>query len=223
MRRSRIAAIAAAVLALAILPAGVQAVAVAGTLDQSVAPGESLYLTDSTQTQTFTAGLTGQLTLVQIYCAGDTDSSVASLTISIGTHIAVGTCGPGAGWTSFDFTKLPPEPAVQPALAADPPAVTAGQQYTITIDIAVPHRLGVAAADYAGGAVAEHGNPIDGVTDLAFRTYVLAAASTMPPTSAAGSSRSSDEAPPTWLLAAAFACVAGMLITGRRYQSARTR
>jgi hypothetical protein len=216
------AAVAAAVLALAILPAGVQAVAVAGTLDQSVPPGESLYLTNSTKTQTFTAGLTGQLTLVQIYCAGDTASSVASLTISIGTHIAVGTCGPGAGWTSFDFTTLPPEPAVQPALAADPPAVTAGQQYTITIVGGMPRRLGTAAANYAGGAAAMGGEPIDGVTDLAFRTYVLAAAATMPPTSAAGRSSSSDGAPPIWLLAAAFACVAGTL-TGRRYQSARTR
>ena len=223
MRRSRIAAIAAAVLALAVLAPAAQAVVVVpGTLDQSVPPGASLYLTDSKSTQTFTAGLTGQLVLVQLYCAGDTDTAVASLTISIGTHVAVAQCGPGAGWTSFDFTTLPPEPAVQPALAADPPAVTAGQQYTITIDIAVPHRMGIAAANYAGGAAAEGGEPIDGVTDLAFRTYVLAAAATMPPTSAAGSSRSSDGAP-VWLLLAGFACLAGLLIAGRRYQTARTR
>jgi hypothetical protein len=223
MRRSRIAAIAAAVLALAVLAPAVQAKAIPGTLDQSVAPRESLYLTDSSSTQTFTAGLTGQLTFVELYCSGDTDTSTALLTISIGTHIAVGQCGPGANWTGFDFTTLSPEPAVQPALAADPPTVTAGQQYTITIDIAVPHRMGVAAANYAGGAAAEGGEPIDGVTDFAFRTYVLGAAATMPPTSAAGSSRSSDGAPPVWLFAAAFACIAGVLITGRRYQSARTR
>jgi hypothetical protein len=205
VRRTGIAA-AAALLTLAILPASSLAV-VAGTLDQDVEPGQGDYLSDSPLTQTFTAGLTGQLTMVELYCVTDT-GGIGSATLSVGSADATGDCsGDAAGWTSFVF--------------ASPPAVTAGQQYTIAFQCETPTHWGVAAAAYSGGAAGDgDGNPLRGVDDFAFRTYVLSQQTT-PPTTTTGSSGSSGGLP--WWLPAMAALVMSSLVVASRRQVERAR
>ncbi len=169
IRRS-IAAAAAAALLMALAPAYVSAtVAIPGSLDQSVAPGADTYADLSTSvTQTFTAGKSGLLTYIALYCSVSDDfQDGIAITVSIGSSSASATC-------------VDTEEAVDLFFPATPPSVTSGQQYTMTISHGEdqPISLYPAASDYSGGAAAGgDGNPIDGVTDFAFQTYVL-----VPPT-----------------------------------------
>jgi|SRR5271157_5384326 len=159
MRRAMMAAVAAVMLILAIAPSSF-AVVVLGTLDQSAAPGTTPYLSDWDVSQTFTAGRTGLLTQVQLYCDSNGGGDV-SVSLSVGTSSGDATCGNTPGWADFVLIS-----AIQ---------VVAGQQYTIAHAGGQPFDLYVTASDYAGGAAAANGNPITDpvvVSDFAFQTYV---------------------------------------------------
>jgi hypothetical protein len=192
MKRAPVAALSVAILALALLPASVQAAA--GTLDQHADPGENSHLSDGELTQTFTAGMTGQLTQIELRCVTDTGGT-GSVHLSVGSANASGECGgEAAGWVTFVF--------------ASPPAVVTGHVYTITFHCETPTHWSLAAADYTGGAPG--GDPLPAI-DFAFRTYVLAAAATQPPTTTAVESHPSS-GPPIWWLPAALALALGSLV-----------
>jgi hypothetical protein len=203
MGRVRIAAM-GAILALLVIPTGVLAL-VGGTLDVDVEPGAGNHLSDSTLTQTFTAGLTGQLTEVELYCMTDT-GTLGTVTLSVdAADSSGGQCsGDAMGWVAFTF--------------ASPLNVTAGQQYTITFECITPTHWGTAAAPYSGGSAAEGGEPI--ADDMAFRTYVLTA--TPPPTSTVvGHAPAAGSA--LWLLSALLAFALGSLAVIRRTVPAKKR
>jgi hypothetical protein len=197
MRRPFVAAASAALLTLMLVPV---AGAATGTLDQQAPPGEGSYLVDWTLTQTFTAGLTGQLTEVDLYCVTDTGSD-GPADVSVGSASTTGTCpGAGAAWAAFVFSS--------------PLSITAGQQYTITFHDPTPTHWFEAAADYPGGAGADPENT-EFSGDFAFRTWVLSTA-TAPPTTVVASERGSAQDPPAWLLPAGLASVAATLVVLRR-------
>jgi len=168
MKRSLMVA-AGAVLLVGLMPgiacAGAWA---AGVKDQSTVWGESLWSSDgNTVTQTVTAGMTGDLTRVRLYCAF---SGVADVSIHVGSSWASGICS-SAGWWNYNFR-------------APFAHVTAGSQFTLQISSTDEDSvdLGIANSDYAGGAAAEGGDPIDNdgspVTDFAFETYVMGSPTT---------------------------------------------
>jgi hypothetical protein len=161
--RRRLVALAVATLAIAVAPGIAWAIPMAGTLDQSADFGSTMYSLDDPAgvTQTVTVGRTGILESGQLYCAAGGADPVG-VTISVDTYISGLTCET-AGWTPF-FVILP---------------VEAGQQVTISISATEAVELGVAAADYPGGAAANGGAPIDGVADFAFKTYMGATSSTV--------------------------------------------
>jgi hypothetical protein len=157
MKRRASGALAAAILVLGLAPGLAQAVAIPGTLDQSVGPSATYYLRDSNMTQTFTAGLSGALTHIALYCASD-GSGTANISVSVGTSSGLAQCEDTPGWADV--------------ILIGSQTVTAGQQYTITIPSSVPMKLYAAASNYSGGEAAENGGPITNVSDIAFRTYV---------------------------------------------------
>jgi hypothetical protein len=160
MRRPFVGAAAAAALLLALVPGGARA-AVPGTQDQVVDVGGSTYSTSAPVNQTFTAGVTGVLTHVEVYCSAASATTVWVIFDSYALHTA--DCGPTAGWVDF----------VLPSSSL----VGAGTQHTLVINNGYASiDLGVTAADYAGGEATEGalpGTPITGVSDVAFRTYVV--------------------------------------------------
>jgi hypothetical protein len=157
MRRPFVGAAAAAALLLALVPGGARA-ALPGAQDQVVNPGASMHSTLQSVTQTFTAGVTGALTHVEVYCSAASATTVYVLFDVYLLHTA--DCGPTADWVDF----------VLPSSYL----VGAGTQHTLVINNGFASiDLGVAAADYAGGEATEGGSPITGVPDVAFRTYVV--------------------------------------------------
>ena len=162
MRRLLTVAAAAALL-VGLMPGIASAAWAPGVKDQSTIWSESLWSSDgSTVTQTVTAGITGDLTRVRLYCAF---SGVADVGIHVGSSWASGICS-SAGWWNYNFR-------------APFAHVTAGSQFTLQISSTDEDsvNLGIANSDYAGGAAAEGGYPIDNdgspVTDFAFETYVM--------------------------------------------------
>jgi hypothetical protein len=213
MTRARFAA-PLAVLALLLLPSTAVATPIPGTLDQEVLPGEgSTYLADWNVTQRFTAGLTGELVLVELYCFSDVGLP-AAVTVTLGSSTATGACGDTVAWVPIFFGSTPPDAAGR-AVAAGGPIVVAGQHYTITFGSPTPTHWGVAASNYAGGAAAAAGEPIQDVTDFAFRTYVNTSV-TPPPTSAFASAGGSDAGSPLWLLVAVWGGALVSLVVLRR-------
>ena len=154
------AAVVAALLALVLVPGTASAAdpTVPGLQDQVVAAGAETTTIDSiiTLTQTFRPEFVGRVTLVQLDCSGE-----ASVTVAIGASSATNTCGSTPAWVFFVF--------------ADPPAVSYPAQYTMTITTNGTVDIAVAASDYAGGAAADNGSPITGVSDIAFQDYVQVA------------------------------------------------
>ncbi len=156
--------------------------------------------------QTFTAGISGSLTGVELYLTAldattpatltveieSTTSGVPSGTVLASTTVATSDISFSAGWVSATF--------------ATPPTVTAGTMYAITLPELPQENVSPwlvwgldtefsgAYTDYTGGdayasvagswasmftILADGGN---GTGDLAFRTYVQAAAATPTPT-----------------------------------------
>ncbi len=163
MRRAAIT-ITMALVALVALP-GAALAAPVGDLDAGAALGSGRYtMSGADVTQTVTAETTGVLTEIQLYCAPLSAASVG-VAVTVGTSTGGGLCNPSDDWVRL-YVNVP---------------VTAGQQYTLHISapgLAGTVALGVAAADYAGGAAAESGSPISLVSDFAFVSYVLATSST---------------------------------------------
>jgi hypothetical protein len=157
MKPRLLGAACATVLALALLPGSAMA-ALPGTVDQSTSPGATSYLSDTVLVQSFTAGRTGALTHIELYCSDDGIPADITLAFSMAlTHS--GTCGATADWVDF---VLP-----------NSYLVAAGNTYDITINTGyVPFRIYGSAADYAGGEATESGGSITGISDFAFRTYV---------------------------------------------------
>jgi hypothetical protein len=168
MRRQVAVAASAAVLALGLAPGAVLGAPVLGTLDQSADFGSQTYQFDNTAgvSQTVTAGQSGLLTAVDLYCNGGGAS--VNMDVSIESFHSLATCQED-GWVTVNLLAI----------------VTAGQQFTIVITGGgTPMGLGVAAANYAGGEATDNetglspeilGTP---VADFAFRTYVWVASST---------------------------------------------
>jgi hypothetical protein len=139
-----------------------------GVKDQSTGWNESMWTSDGNAvTQTVTAGMTGDLTRVRLYCAFPDTADVG---IQLGSSWASGMCS-GAGWWNYNFR-------------APLPHVTAGSQFTLRISPTDGDNVsfGIANSDYAGGAAAEGGDPIEyegsPVTDFAFETYVMGSPTT---------------------------------------------
>lgn len=159
---------AAALLVLVMVPGGVQAVepssTVGVTLDQSAEPGTASYVMSNAASQTFTPSLTGLLTNVYLYCAG-TGGAEGTLDLSVEGNEASAQCGITAGWVNVAVGLV---------------QVYAGQQATIVISGSEPPvELAGAAADYAGGKATDaSGDPISGISDFAFKTYVITASTT---------------------------------------------
>ena len=157
MKRRASTAMAAALMFLCLAPGLAQAVAIPGTLDQSAPPGATVYHVDSgTVTQTFTAGMTGGLTYIALYC-GSGGGGAVDVDVAVGISSGSGQCEDTPGWVDLILTG--------------DQTVTAGQQYTITLGGSAMD-LYVAASNYTGGQAAVGGNPITGVSDIAFQTYV---------------------------------------------------
>jgi hypothetical protein len=153
--RRRLLSVVVASMVLCLSPGLALAIPLTGTLDQSAPVGGTMYTVDDATgvTQTITPSKTGILSSVEIYCSAD--GSVMA-TVSLDGMDSSQTCSE-PDWMPFFF--------FQP--------VQAGQQITLTISsTGDPFQIGEAAADYAGGAAARGGAPIDGVSDFAFGTYM---------------------------------------------------
>ena len=159
MKRRLLGAATATALALALVPGSALA-ALPGTVDQSTNPGATSYLSDSLLIQSFTAGTTGALTHIELYCSDDGGGFGATITLAFELALThPGTCGTTAGWVDF---VLP-----------NSYLVAAGNSYEIRINTGgMPSRMYGSDADYAGGEATEGGSPITGISDFAFRTYV---------------------------------------------------
>jgi hypothetical protein len=164
MKRRAIAAVGAVMLALALAPGTAFGIPILGTLDQSTSPGTRVFMFGSISgvTQTVTAGRTGVLTAVELYCDGG--GSTVMVNVSVGSDTSGAQCGT-LGWAFF--------PLFTP--------VTAGQQFTIAITSGgTPMGLAESASDYSGGQATDvstgerpqAGVPPTDVSDFAFRTYV---------------------------------------------------
>jgi hypothetical protein len=120
-----------------------------------------MYSTIAPVNQTFTAGVTGALTHVEVYCSATSATTIYVLFDSMMMHTA--DCNTTPGWVDFVLSSSY--------------LVGAGTSHTLVINNGFASiDLGVAAADYAGGVATEGslpGTPITGVSDVAFRTYVV--------------------------------------------------
>jgi hypothetical protein len=153
--RRRLLSVVVASIVLCLSPGLALAIPLTGTLDQSAPVGGTMYTVDDATgvTQTITPSKTGMLSYVELYCSAD---GTATATVTLDELSSSQTCSE-PGWMQFFFF--------------DP--VQAGHQITLTISTSAdPFLVWVAAADYAGGAAAREGAPIDGVSDFAFRTYM---------------------------------------------------
>jgi hypothetical protein len=170
MRHKIAAAAGAAVLALGLAPGAVLgAPAIAGTLDQSADVGTGTFMFDNVSgvSQTVTAGQSGLLTSVELYCYGG--GGLVNIDVSVESFHSTATCQ-DPGWVTVYLLAV----------------VTAGQQFTILVTSGgTPVGLGAAAADYAGGEATDNSTglspvipPDTAVADFAFRTYVWVASST---------------------------------------------
>ena len=206
MKRTLTAA-SAAVLALAVAAGPVLALP-PGSPDQNVPPGGGLPAVPLTtgMSQTFTAGLTGQLTLVVVACQAavvpmDAQPQPVPISITVGGKSATANCPAGAQ------VSVRPNAVISAQFVfASPPWVVKGHQYKITFDAKGNNVAMYAAADpYAGGAAAAAGGgPIDGVTDFAFATFVNTNA-TPPATGTDPSETPASGGSTRWLLPALLA------------------
>lgn len=170
----------------------------AATLDQSNGPGTS-YVGGATFTQIFTAGLTGQLTAVDLYLAINGSES-DTVTIQ-GTHLQFGDIWPdgtvlataSANVTGVDIST----PSWVEFTFSTPASVTAGTQYAIVVATTNAQIYGTSGNAYAGGAAWEYDSGSSqwlgfGATlgDFSFRTFVDAAAATASPSAAASAGTS---------------------------------
>jgi hypothetical protein len=159
MRRLLVTSMTSAVLALALLPGSVAAV-MPGGLDRNVPPAATptYYTATDTVTQTFTAGVLGALTHVELYCRASGDPVAVTIFVNL-LREATADCTSAAGWVDFTFTQSQ--------------LMAVGSSGTLMISPAAEVDLGVAGSSYSGGAAGDDvGAPI-AVDDFAFRTYVL--------------------------------------------------
>lgn len=149
-----------ALLALVVLPMSSGPALALGTLDQEVLPGAfGVSLCCASPTQTFTAGLTGDLDTVALYGStgiGATwNVSIYATNLGSPTGPALGTgsaAAPGsAGWTEIALTPFVP--------------VVTGTMYAIVVSGPSPSWRFAFPGTYAGGSFSSGG-------DAAFRTYV---------------------------------------------------
>ncbi len=161
--------------------------------------------------QTFTAGMSGQLSDVEVnvVVAAQTDPTITagifatSGGLPTGSPLATDTQTGGDGWLTFNFGA--------------PTSVTSGTQYALVIEpVGSITWRGVCSDDYAGGQaliddsgwktfpqyVSDHeADPTSYcVLDFAFRTYVVQPETSPPPTSTAGEAGNSGAGAPVSLL-----------------------
>jgi hypothetical protein len=223
-----------AILALAAAP--VLAAPPTGTLDQEQAGAtwDLVGFGGIDAAQTFTAGMTGQLTDVEVnvVVAVEADPTITagifatSGGLPTGSPLATDTQTGGDGWLTFNF--------------ATPTSVTNGTQYALVIEPAgsITWR-GVCSDDYAGGQalIDDEGswktfpqyatdNEVAGsenycVLDFAFRTYVVQPETSPPPTSTVGAARDSGSSAPVSLMLLAATAALAALVTVRRRLTVR--
>jgi hypothetical protein len=181
-------ALSAAALLLSMLSGTALGVPISGTLDQANETASSSSHTGATEAQTFTAGITGQLTTVELWAlylqptvvapgavrpngspAISLDIRNAAAGLPTGGALATATGNPGAsaGWVVFTLST--------------PIPVVSGTQYAIVFTIS-PYANVFLAGSYSGGTrVGQVGGSwvADATTDYAFRTYVWAQSTTL--------------------------------------------
>ncbi len=159
MKRPLTAVLAAAIAIAAFPGATTAAPPIPGVEDQDAALGEGTVAigSASTLTQTFASHHhRGLLTYVNLYCSSP-ESGTVNVTLSVAGVSTTGTCSSTPQWVSFVF--------------ADPATVAYPGVYTLTIQADGPAVFGASAANYAEGAAALDGQPIPGVSDIAFETF----------------------------------------------------
>ena len=193
MKRPILGALAAGALVLALLPASAMA-ADPANLDVDVEPGNGVYVFEVPITQSFVPTAPGALTDIEVACNG---SQTYTLVLNVDPAISAPAAQCTSGWvdfvlaepkvldlnTTYNFTVSPPDPNVADGVAK------------------------VAGAAYADGEATQGGLPIDGVGDIAFRTYMApqaaptpTAATTLPPTTTSGATDGSSS-PVSWPIA----------------------
>ena len=128
--RLRAMVVSGVMLLVAFLPGSAMAFAPGAVADQSDLTLTAIVSSDQDLAQTFTAGLTGQLTDVSLNLAGTSGSLTVAITatsggVPAGAPLATSapvTPGSSAGWLDFSF--------------ASPPAVTSGVMYAIVFNLA---------------------------------------------------------------------------------------
>ena len=169
-----IAALAAAI----VMPGVAQA---APTLDQTNPyTGASYYTTFDNIGQSFTAGLTGQLTSIQLSATRTPQSNAGTSIVTIysgdglnGTVLGTGSLLASVGTSSYSFD-----------LSSFNVALTAGLSYTFGISSGGSYKLSgdeTFGDAYKGGRAYFAGPPLTG-SDLAFTTFVNSAGSAASPT-----------------------------------------
>jgi len=158
MKRRIVGAAIAAMLTMAQLP-GAASAAMPGTLDQNVdvAGSPTVTMLDPGQTlsQTFTAGVDGLLTRVDLHC-GSVSGPVNVTLFAFGLLEGTVSCY-NQEWVEFDFKQSA--------------AMNAGDSGLLQIQAGgYSALLGRAASDYAGGSADIDGAP---TPDIAFRTYMM--------------------------------------------------
>jgi hypothetical protein len=213
-------AMAAGVILLAVSP-GLSLAVPPGTLDQSQDTGTATMSTTADMFQTFTVGLSGQLTGVQVYMNGDgTHSATVAIQATSGgdptltdLQVATAVIPPAAGFVDFVF--------------GSPVAVTTGDVMALRINTGSSAAAWGSSADsYANGeAMMINGGwaAIDGLADFRFQTFVqvstqpTAARTSTPPPTAASAGGSGEGDTSIWLLPFGLAAFAGAsLFVARR-------
>lgn len=200
------------------------------TADQSAAFVTYFGSFSSAAYQTFTAGLSGHLTRVDLYCYRNSDTLTAEISVTVEGETATATC-PASPEPQIGVTPQVDPSAVEFTFAS-PPSVTANTQYEMTID---PGEFSIhlgTATGYAGGQALNNAHmPIVQVQDFAFSTYVKTDASTSsaPPatTSTPAPTATVDSARPAsgatdWLVPTGLTCLlVAVLVVRRRIATAR--
>lgn len=178
----RTLAVPGVILMVALLPGTATAFALGTVPDQSDTTLTAAVNTDTDLAQTFTAGLTGQLTDVGLNLASPSGSLTVAITATSGgspTGAPLATSDPvtpgsSASWLDFSF--------------ASPTNVTSGVMYAIVFNLSslggVPTASGSAADTYSGGAALTNtGSSWVSInasfSDLAFATYVRTQTTTL--------------------------------------------
>ena len=216
-----------AMLLVALLPGAVSA-AISGSPDQSNDPAASNPPTIGTAgqiAQTFTAGMTGNLTGIQLYMQGSGTITASIEPTSGGLPTGAVLTSFSASWNGIGWVDFP---------FAVP--VISGTKYAIVFNTGANGAAEGSADTYSGGQALivngtwktmQDGNPTSVLFDFAFQTFVdvpvVAPPQTAPPTNTDSSPSSNEAGSLAWLLPAGLIGLLGgalaLVIRSRRLAS----